>query len=569
MKNVSGAKGKPEILSDKDHNEITSFKKDVEDGKLEKLAGLSSMLKKLIQNYEFEDFNLDAFKTLKSKHWADQFFDNKPLHAGNAYLILLIFEIVFTEGKQRDYYLITYERYCLYQIDRIEAVAATTRNIDFIIGAVKILFEMVVISSLVNNYKQLIVAYRRMLNLLSNLGIRDLQQKLFMPGYIEIFPKYLSKYINNCLFLVEFGHRIYGNNPNLINAFLPSLTYAQDDEPCLVIGETGTGKEIVARIIHRFSHRQNNNYQTRNCGNFTETLFDSEIQGIHWSAATNVGTQLGVFLASCGRTENNVDLGYVLIESKTAKGQKEISFASSSSSKTQTPSEEELNQYVGTIFLDEINSLPLELQSKLLRIIEQKEVNVLGEAKARRFKTKIICATNQDPRDDHEGKILRRDLFYRVGRGIVELPPLRKMKESIPEISIHLIRENTMNVQLGKKARNLIKISYEALDKLVLYDWPGNIRELENVLYRSLYNMSLEKKKVLEFKHLDFSLPTQTFQRQSEIKEGWTNVMFSQHEALYMEELYRVTNGIVARAAKLSGRGRTAVKNSWSNLGLK
>ena len=97
-----------------------------------------------------------------------------------------------------------------------------------------------------------------------------------------------------------------------MDTFLSALTYAQDDETCLMIGETGTGKEIVAMIIHCFSRRRDNNFQARNCGSFAPTLFNSELMGIHWSAATDIGTQLGVFLASCGRTENNDDLGSVI-----------------------------------------------------------------------------------------------------------------------------------------------------------------------------------------------------------------------------------------------------------------
>lgn len=576
MGNFASSQEKPEILSDVDENLVLKLYADIEDGKFERLSELSALLKKLKQDYELWNFNFDAFVPPRRKHQQSKFFIKSPIFAGNAYLMMLFLAIAFTEGKAREYYLINYERYCLYLVERLEAIFATTRKIDFLIGAIDILFKMVVIGSLIEDTQRLIVAYRRMLNLVAKKNIKDFHQLLFRHSLEgPLYPDLLSKFINDGLFLVESGHRIFGNNPYLIDTFLSALTYAQDDEPCLMIGETGTGKEIVARILHRFSRRRDNNFQARNCGNFTLTLFDSELMGTHWSAATNVGSQLGVFLASCGRTENNEELGYTLIDSRTMKGQKEISFARSSSSKVQIPSEEEINRFAGTVFLDEINSLPLELQSKLLRIIEQKEVNVLGESKSRRFKAKVICASNKDPKDDHEGKILRRDLYYRVSRGVVELPPLRKIRESIPDLALHMIRDDTMNVGFGKKLRKSIKFDDEALDILVKHDWPGNIRELENVLYRALKRMRIERTRVLESRHLDLMQQVQNnlsepeSKSNPEAKERWTDVKFTDYEALYMKELFQRTDGNVLKASKISGRGRTAVENSWIKLGLK
>jgi sigma-54 dependent transcriptional regulator, acetoin dehydrogenase operon transcriptional activator AcoR len=159
-----------------------------------------------------------------------------------------------------------------------------------------------------------------------------------------------------------------------------------------------------------------------------------------------------------------------------------------------TPTEDDLYEYRGKTFLDEIDSIPMDLQSKLLRIIQEKEVYISGEDQIRKFQSKIICATNKDPRLMEKGSVLIEDLLYRVSRGIVEVPPLRNMKESIPEITYFIIRNDQFNLGMGEKRRKSIELSSFAFDKLFEYNWPGNHRELENVIYRALKKSLFEKR---------------------------------------------------------------------------
>ncbi len=207
---------------------------------------------------------------------------------------------------------------------------------------------------------------------------------------------------------------------------------AESNLTVLVLGESGTGKELVARAVHACSPRANKPLIPIACSAIPETLLESELFGYDKGAFTDAK------------------------ESKPGK----VELANE-----------------GTIFLDEIGDMGLPLQSKLLRVLEEREVERLGSTTSKSVDIRVIAATNKDLFTEVKKKKFREDLYYRLNVLSLYLPPLRKRKEDIPLILEHYIKKfnETLN-------RTIKSISIEALEVLVNYSWPGNIRELENIL---------------------------------------------------------------------------------------
>jgi transcriptional regulator with GAF, ATPase, and Fis domain len=204
----------------------------------------------------------------------------------------------------------------------------------------------------------------------------------------------------------------------------------------LLLGETGTGKGLLAQIIHRRSPRANRPFVVVDCGALPPTLIESELFGRERGAFT------GADSAQPGRFE-------------VANG--------------------------GTVFLDEIGELPLELQSKLLRVLQEGYVERLGTTRATRVDVRIIAATNRDLGAEVRDGRFRRDLFYRLNVFPITVPSLRHRREDLPEMVGHLI--SRLSRELGRPVRHIDPAGIQALAR---YDWPGNIRELENVLQRGI-----------------------------------------------------------------------------------
>ncbi|MGB8951698.1 MAG: sigma-54 dependent transcriptional regulator [Candidatus Aminicenantales bacterium] len=202
----------------------------------------------------------------------------------------------------------------------------------------------------------------------------------------------------------------------------------------LILGETGTGKDLMARTIHDRSHRKSAPFVAVNCTHFPDELFESELFGYVQGAFT-------------GAARNKPGL----LESAKS----------------------------GTVFLDEIGDLPFHLQTKLLRIVEQKEFRRIGETGMRKIQARFIFATNTYlPEEVRRGKF-RKDLYFRISVLKFFIPPLRERKEDIPLLVDHFLhREN------GKWHTNK-EITFNAIKKLKTYDFPGNIRELQNILERA------------------------------------------------------------------------------------
>lgn len=238
---------------------------------------------------------------------------------------------------------------------------------------------------------------------------------------------------------------IVGKSPLLLNIFDNITQVAPFDTSVLILGESGTGKERIADCIHNLSHRRNNPFVKVNCAALPSTLIESEL----------FGHEKGSFT---GATDKRIG--------KFEKADK------------------------GTIFLDEIGEMPLDLQVKLLRVLQEKYIERIGARDITKVDVRIIAATNRNlEKEVAEGRF-RLDLYYRLNVFPIELPPLRERTEDIPALADHFIA--LYNRKAGKRITGL---SEKALNIMTNYSWPGNIRELENVIERSVL---LSKESIIE-----------------------------------------------------------------------
>src|ERR1700690_1075525 len=208
------------------------------------------------------------------------------------------------------------------------------------------------------------------------------------------------------------------------------------DSAVLLRGETGTGKEVIAQAIHNASPRRRNPFVAINCAAIPATLIESELFGHERGAFTGALTQrLGRFEAANG----------------------------------------------GTLFLDEIGEIALDLQAKLLRVLQEQEFERLGSARTTRVNVRVVAATNRDLSQMIEAKEFRADLYYRLSVFPVSLPPLRDRAEDIPALARHFM------TRFAERMHKTVEhISAETMEAMLAYDWPGNIRELQNFMERGV-----------------------------------------------------------------------------------
>lgn len=227
---------------------------------------------------------------------------------------------------------------------------------------------------------------------------------------------------------------IVGNHPRLLEALELAQKVSPLSTTVLITGESGTGKELLARHIHRGSPRRNGPFVVVNCAAIPATLIESELFGYERGAFT------GALTRKLGRFEL---------------------------------------AHQGTLFLDEIGDLALETQIKILRFFDERTIQRLGSKETLKVDVRVLAATNQDLRELVALKRFREDLYYRLNVFPIHLPPLRERKEDIPLLAGHFIR--LLNSEAAKQVEGL---SREAGEKLLSYSWPGNIRELRNVVER-------------------------------------------------------------------------------------
>lgn len=235
---------------------------------------------------------------------------------------------------------------------------------------------------------------------------------------------------------ISHFHGIVGNSQLLNAVFEKVKIVASDDTSVLILGESGTGKERIAQILHEFSPRKAKKMVTVNCAALPITLIESTLFGHEKGAFTGASDRrIGKFEQADG----------------------------------------------STIFLDEIGELPLEAQVKLLRVLQEKEIERLGGNQTKKINVRIITATNSNlEKEVAEGRF-RLDLYYRLNVFPIELPSLRQRKEDIESLAYHFIEKYS-----NKSERPVRSISAAALQELIAYDWPGNIRELEHLIERAV-----------------------------------------------------------------------------------
>lgn len=231
-------------------------------------------------------------------------------------------------------------------------------------------------------------------------------------------------------------HGMIGRSPKMRNLIYQIRKVSVTDEPILLLGESGTGKELAARAIHAESRRSRNEFVPVNCAAIPSDLIESELFGHEKGAFTGaVRNKEGLFQAARG----------------------------------------------GSLFLDEIGELPLELQAKLLRVLQEGKVRPVGANAELEVDARIIAATQRNLREDVAEKRFREDLFYRLEALTIEMPPLRERDADIPLIALHLF--DRIARSFGRTASGF---SPEVIDALRAYPFPGNIRELENIIKKML-----------------------------------------------------------------------------------
>jgi Nif-specific regulatory protein len=242
---------------------------------------------------------------------------------------------------------------------------------------------------------------------------------------------------------IDAGNLLIGESAPMrsVHAFIAKVAPAPST--VLITGESGTGKEVVARAIHRNSPRVNGPFIAINCAALTETLLESELFGHEKGAFT------GAVIQKRGKIEE-------------ASG--------------------------GTLFLDEIGELAQSLQAKLLRVLQERELERVGGTKTIKVDIRLIAATNRDLQAMVREGRFRQDLFYRLNVVSVHMPPLRNRRSDIPLLALYFVQKHG-----GATGRRVTSISEEALDRLSRYEWPGNVRELENVVERAVVLGSTEE----------------------------------------------------------------------------
>src|SRR5262245_15446499 len=281
------------------------------------------------------------------------------------------------------------------------------------------------------------------------LGASDYITKPFQPEAIRFVSEKLiekRRLLEEVRELRQLVHDEYSledmvsKNPKMLKVFDLVRVLAETDSGVLITGETGTGKELVARAIHNLSRRNQGQFVAINCGAFPEALLESELFGYEKGAFTGA------------------------IQSRPGK----IELADK-----------------GTLFLDEIESIALPMQVKLLRVLQQREVERLGGNRRVKVDMRVIGATNVDLSLSVARGTLREDFYYRINVIPVHLPPLRERLEDLPLLVEHLLRRHAAAQEKGIQS-----VSAVALDQMLAYHWPGNIRELENILERAILKCS-------------------------------------------------------------------------------
>ena len=304
---------------------------------------------------------------------------------------------------------------------------------------------------------------------------------------------------------------IIGSSSSIIDAINLAKKVAPTNATVLLLGETGTGKEVFAQAIHNASARAGRPFMALNCSSFTKELLESEI----------FGHKAGAFTGAL----------------KDKKGLIE-----------------EAN--TGTLFLDEIGEMPFELQSKLLRVLETNEFIKVGDTNTTKVDVRFIAATNRDLQKDVNELKFREDLFYRLNVFTVSLPPLRERKKDIPALA-----QFFLNVFSTKTNNAVTGMSKEFLEHLQQHNWKGNIRELKNIIERAVI---LADSSELTLENLPLELQAANFNPQKTL----STFDLAGVEKSHIQKVLLYTKGNKTEAAKLLNIGLTTLYRKIEEYGL-
>ena len=325
-------------------------------------------------------------------------------------------------------------------------------------------------------------------------------QELLMQINSALEKRRLSREVDKLRTIcnTKFGFdNIIGKSARMKRVIEQVTQAAETDSNVHIEGESGTGKELIAKSLHLASSRKQGPFVAINCAAIPETLLESELFGYKKGAFSGaVGDKKGLFTQA----------------------------------------------HKGSFFMDEISEMPLSMQSKLLRVLEEREFYPLGGNQTVKVDARIITASNKDLEAQVTKKLFREDLYYRIHVILVKLPPLRERKEDIPLLARHFLKKYALDMNKHMKG-----FSATALQKLLDYSWPGNVRELENAIESAVALA------VGEEIDEDLLLPKYDLQISSikPLKKAKDDFLRN-----YLVQLIEFTGGNVSHAAKLAGKYR-------------
>ena len=315
---------------------------------------------------------------------------------------------------------------------------------------------------------------------------------------------------------------IIGHSLAMQQVFSRMERIVNTDSTILILGESGTGKEMVAKAIHFNGHRREKPFIAINCGAIPAELLESELFGHVRGAFTGaVADKPGKFEAANG----------------------------------------------GTVFLDEIGTMPMHLQMKMLRVLQEQEIERVGSTRKLKLNVRVISATNANLEEEVKKGNFREDLFYRLNVIPITLPPLRERREDIALLARHFLQQSCSGMN-----RSLMSLSAAAMRALEAYDWPGNVREMENVIERTV---ALTDSDPIEPRDLppniggseEASVPSVLCPRVTEEGVDMT-LIIEEMERCMIREAMQLSGGVKARAANLLRINRTTLVEKIKRLGL-
>ncbi len=307
---------------------------------------------------------------------------------------------------------------------------------------------------------------------------------------------------------------IVGRSPGMQQIFATVMRVAPSRATVLLAGESGVGKDLIARAIHFHSPRKDRPFVKINCTALPENLMESELFGYEKGAFT------GANISKPGKFE--------LADT-------------------------------GTVMLDEIGDVPANIQIKLLRVLQEREFERLGSNKTQHIDVRVIAATNKDLRAALEDGTFREDLYYRLNVVPIEILPLRERKEDIPYLARHFVEK--LAPDTGGRVTG---ITDAAIDKLLGYSWPGNVRELENVIERSIVMASGEKLDAADIR-LDMNLRPRHVSGESGLPEGMS---LDAYEQEIIKNALKQADGNKSQAARILGLTRNALRYRLTQMGI-